>query len=94
MTGVFLENQVFGVAWKTIFSKLFQNALISRQVDINAWNQLQIVSNIQDFHIQKEAPKNIWPLLSYSSLKCWPLMGSTHFEGYIHILLLVPDESQ
>ena len=64
----------------------FQTALIWRLFDENFWNQLETVTNIPNFHMKKEGLKNIEPLVSYSSLKCWPHVGSTQMKWYVHIL--------
>ena len=51
----FSENHIFLPSSKNKFLKtFFQNALIRRQFDKNGWNQLQMATNIPDFHILKK----------------------------------------
>ena len=82
----FRKSEFFTLRWKQIFENCFQTALIWRRFDENLWNQLETVTNIPNFHMQKEALKNIEPLVSYLSLKCWPHVGSTQMKWYVHIL--------
>ena len=84
---IFPKIWIFHIVLKTNFWKLFfQTALIWRGFDENLWNQLETVTNIPNFHMQKEALKNIEPLVSCTSLKCWPHVGGTQMKWYVHIL--------
>ena len=59
----------------------FQNVHIWRRFDENSWNQLEAVTNIPNFHMQKKALKNIEPLVSYSSLNsCFRVGGEVIWE--------------
>ena len=63
---LFSENLNFSHCAENDFLKtFFQTALIWRRFDENLWNQLETVTNIPNFHMQKEALKNIKPLVSY-----------------------------